>query len=137
MKKVIIIALIGLATSLAFILPNQNSNDGISFSTSSLTESIADAKENNKKVFIDISTSWCGYCKKMKSKTYTNKDVGDVMNEAYVNITIDAEKGEGPTIAKKYGVNAYPTQVILDGDGNLVAKNVGYLKPKELLKFVQ
>ena len=137
MKKFIIIAIVGIAASLAFILPTKSSNQGVTFTTSSLSETIAEAKENNKNVFVDVSTSWCGYCKKMKANTYTAKEVGDLMNANYISITIDAEKGEGPQIAKKYGVKAYPTQVILDGDGNLVAKNVGYLKPKELLKFVK
>ncbi|NNJ54810.1 MAG: thioredoxin family protein [Bacteroidia bacterium] len=137
MKKIIIIAIVGIAACLAFILPSTNNNQGITFTSSSFDESLEEAKDNNKYVFLDISTSWCGYCKKMKSKTYTSKEVGDFMNGKYISISIDAEKGNGPEIAKKYKVKAYPTQVILDGEGKVVAKNVGYLNPKGLLKFVQ
>ena len=75
--------------------------------------------------------------KKQFGNTYTTKEVGDFMNANYISITIDAEKGDGPQIAKKYGVKAYPTQVILDSKGNLLAKNVGYLTPNQLLKFVK
>ena len=137
MKKLLIILTLGLVTGLAFIIPSQQSSEGVSFDKFTLEEAIQEAKKSDKSVFIDVSTSWCGYCKKMKSKTYTDDKVADALNTKYVNISIDAEKGEGPAIAKKYGVRAYPTQIILDAEGKLLSKNVGYLKPNELLNFLK
>jgi thiol-disulfide isomerase/thioredoxin len=43
------------------------------------------------------------------------------------------ERGEGPALAKKYSVNAYPTLLFLDGDGNVVHRDAGYLNPTGFL----
>jgi thioredoxin-related protein len=135
MKKLLIIALIGVVTGLAFMIPNSGSTASVEFKEGSLAEVLALAKEQNKHVFVDVSTSWCGYCKKMKKNTYTNDKVAEHLNSNYINISINAEVGEGPGIIKTYRVKAYPTELILNGDGKLLSKNVGYLKPNELIAF--
>ncbi|PCJ66549.1 MAG: hypothetical protein COA58_07150 [Bacteroidetes bacterium] len=103
----------------------------------SLKEALASATESNKPVFIDVSTSWCGYCKKMKKKVYTDHAVSDYLSKNYISVKIDAEKGEGIHIAKQFDIRAYPTQIIVDKNGRVQSKNVGYQDANELLKFIR
>lgn len=43
---------------------------------------------------------------------------------------VDCEKGEGPDLAKKYGVPGYPTYVMLNPDGAITASWLGYDGPE-------
>ncbi len=88
-------------------------------------QAIAAAKAENKLVFVDVMTSWCGPCKRMASDVFPQKMVGDFMNQHFVNIKIDAEKGEGIGIAKTYKVDAYPTFLILKTDKSEMARLIG------------
>lgn len=88
-------------------------------------DAVAKAKAEGKMVFLDCYTSWCGPCKMMASKVFTTQEVGDFMNPKFVSIKIDMEKGEGPALAQKLQVNAYPTFVIFNGEGNEVGRFVG------------
>ena len=45
------------------------------------------------------------------------------------------EKGNGPVLADLYKVNAYPTLIIVDGDGKLVSYTKGYINAKQLISF--
>ena len=92
---------------------------GMIFEDISLADALKMAGEQGKYVFLDCYTSWCGPCKMMSNSVFVRKIVGDVFNPACVNIKIDMEKGEGLEIAKKYGVIAYPTMLILRPDGSV------------------
>lgn len=59
---------------------------------------------------------------------FTKKSVGDYFNANFVNARFDMEKGEGREIAAKYGVRSYPTYLFLNGEGELVSQNTGYME---------
>lgn len=62
-------------------------------------------KTTPKKVYVDIFTDWCHWCKVMDKKTFTNKDVIAYMNENYYCIKLDAERKDEVTFnGKKYGL---------------------------------
>ena len=89
-------------------------SQGIQFETGSWKEVLQKAKQENKLVFVDLYTTWCGPCKKMAAETFPQQTVGDYFNKNFVNYKIDAEKGEGPGLAGKYEVSAYPTLVFVN-----------------------
>ena len=66
-----------------------------------LQDALDKAKQENKMVFLDCYTSWCGPCKMMSTKIFPTQEVGDFMNPKFVSIKIDMEKGEGPEIASR------------------------------------
>lgn len=107
---------------------------GISFDVKTYDEALAKAKSENKLVFMDCYTSWCGPCKMMSSKVFTQKKVGDYFNQHLVSIKIDMEKGEGIKLAKKYGVKAYPTMMFLDTEGNVIHKIIGACDADKLIQ---
>ena len=86
---------------------------------------------------MDVYASWCGPCKRMAAEVFTQKKVGDYFNATFVNAKFDAEVGEGRTIAARYGVNAYPTFLLLNGDGKLVGKMVGGSPADEFIRQVK
>ena len=79
------------------------------FQDLSLVKALELAKSEKKLVFIDCYTSWCGPCKIMAKEVLPQKEVGDFLNERFVCVKYDMEEGEGPEIAKRYKVDAYPT----------------------------
>jgi len=113
------------------------SAQGIIFKDGSFDNILVQAKKEGKFIFIDVFTAWCGPCKEMSNKVFPAEEVGRVFNEQFINYKLDAEKGEGPAIAKKYGVNAYPTMLFLDGEGKVVNRLVGYRNATGLLEEAQ
>jgi thiol-disulfide isomerase/thioredoxin len=103
----------------------QAQNRSVQFEDTTFAVSLAKAKAANKHIFFDGFASWCGPCKYMSKTIFTQDKVADFINANFVSVKFDMEKGEGLTLAKKYGVKAYPTFLILDTAGNLVHKIVG------------
>ncbi len=109
--------------------------EGIDFVHEKTFQEILDmAKAQNKLVFVDCYTVWCGPCKRLSAAVFPDKAVGEFFNANFINAKIDMEKEEGPSIAGKYGIRAYPTLLWLDGDGNVVFKQVGGLDPEGLIE---
>lgn len=107
----------------------------IIFQTSTWSETLALAKKEKKIIFLDISASWCGPCKRLKSNTFTNVEVGEFYNANFINVAVDGEVDEGVTLAQKYQITGYPSLLFIDGDGNVVARTAGYHNPEEFLKL--
>lgn len=101
-------------------------NDGISFiKDSTLVDALSKAKQENKLLFIDCYTTWCGPCKYMEKNVFPLKEVGDFYNKHFVCWKMDMETPEGALIKNKYNVRGYPTYLFLNGDGELVHRGLG------------
>ena len=109
-----------------------NFNDGKTFA-----DILALAKKEGKPVFVDCYTEWCGPCKMMANKEFPKKEAGDYFNKKFVCWKVDMEKGEGVELAKRYDVNAFPTFLILDADGNLTGRCVGAAGITDFIKKVE
>ena len=83
-------------------------NRSIEFNHSAWSEILAQAKKENKMIYVDCYTSWCGPCKWMAKNVFTNDTVADFYNTNFINAKIDMEVGEGIELAKKYDIRAYP-----------------------------
>ena len=81
---------------LLFMLPLQGmAADGVVFRNLKFADALKAAKKEKKKVFLDCYTSWCVPCAMMAKEIFPQKECGDMMNDKFVNIKIDMEKGEG------------------------------------------
>lgn len=110
---------------------------GIKFEETNFASILAKAKKENKLVFIDAYTTWCGPCKLMAKNIFPLKTVGDHYNAHFINAKIDMEKGEGIDIAKKYNVKAFPSYLFIDGDGNEVHRTLGYVEEADFIQFAK
>jgi thiol-disulfide isomerase/thioredoxin len=103
--------------ALLFTSPSAYSKDeekGVQFFKGTWKELLTEAKKQNKPIFVDVYTTWCRPCKVLDKDVFPNEKVGEFYNKNFINYKIDAEKGEGLEIAKKYGVGGYPTLIYLD-----------------------
>lgn len=94
------------------------------------------AKDQNKLVYLDIGAKWCAPCKLLKKNVYTDIETADLLNEYFIPYLVDGEKNEGPDLALIYGVEAYPTLLILDDKGKVIVKRVGGIGIKGLQDFL-
>ncbi|MEP7236507.1 MAG: thioredoxin family protein [Ferruginibacter sp.] len=108
---------------------------GIQFMESDWNKALQEAKKQNKPIFLDAYTSWCGPCKMLKNNTFTDKAVGEYFNKNFINVALDMEKGDGIAVAEKYQIRAYPTLIITDADQKSVSVSEGYINPSQLIEF--
>ncbi len=119
-KKTVLTCLILIASLSSGLVHAQ-----IKFEHDTWKEIKAKAKSENKLIFLDAFTSWCGPCKWMAKNIFTNDTVAAYYNDSFVNAKIDMEVGEGKEIAALYGVRVYPSLLFIDGDGELVHRSAG------------
>ena len=114
-----------LYTLLILLSPLLISAQGIEFFEGSFKEAKELAQKQEKLIFVDCYTTWCGPCKRMSNNIFPNEEVGKVYNKSYIALKLDMEKEKGMMFGKKYPVSAYPTMFYLDEQGELIQKVVG------------
>ncbi len=113
-------------------------NEGVKFEHGlNWTQIQEKAAKENKFIFVDCFTTWCGPCKYMSNTIFPQAKVGDFFNAKFINAKIQMDKTdkdneevkswyqEADRFAKDYNVRAYPTFLIFDTKGNLVHRIVG------------
>ena len=117
----------GFLFGIIFTLTGQS---GIQFTEGTWDEVRSKALEENKMIFMDVYTTWCGPCKRMSQNVFTDPQVGVFFNQHFINYQIDAERGEGIGLSNQYQIGAYPTMLFVDYNGQLIHKMTGY-RPSE------
>ena len=84
------------------------------------------SKEQNKPVFVDVYTDWCGPCKRMDKEVFIKQEVGLFYNNNFLSIKINAEKNYGISFVKHYKIGAYPTFLYFSPEGNVLLATTGY-----------
>lgn len=88
---------------------------------------LSQAKQENKWVMIDCYTDWCGWCKVMDQKNFSDTQVQRKMNGFLNSYSLEMEKDSiGKLLRFHYGVNGFPTFLIFNGDGNFIGSYAGY-----------
>jgi thiol-disulfide isomerase/thioredoxin len=100
-------------------------NRSITFIEKPWSEILTQAKTQDKLIFLDGYTTWCGPCKWMAANMFKNDTIADYYNKTFVCAHFDMEKGEGITLARTYQVMAYPTLLFINAAGEMVHKRVG------------
>ncbi|MCP4568153.1 MAG: DUF255 domain-containing protein [FCB group bacterium] len=100
------------------------------------SEGMAQAKENGKKVFVEFTARWCGYCRKMRATTFKDSSVIALLNDNFVSVSVDGDSRDTLDIdgwittekklAKEYRVSGYPTFWFLTPEGEKIAPVNGY-----------
>ena len=120
-----------LMLGLSGVLNAQNRE--IYFEKGSFAEALSKAGQEKKLLFMDCYTEWCGPCKLLAKNVFTRDSVADFFNANFINFSIDMEKGEGRELQKRFQVSAYPTLLLINGEGEEVFRSVGGCSANELL----
>ena len=120
-------------------------------------EAVAKSKTEKRKIFIDVYTDWCGWCKVMDKNTFSEPKVAQILNEHFYPVKFNAEQREDVVFAGNTfkfidnGRNgyhqlaasllnnqlSYPTVVFLDDEFRMIQPLPGYQKPEEFHKIIQ
>jgi thiol-disulfide isomerase/thioredoxin len=112
---------------------------------SNWTTIVAKAKAENKYIFVDCFTTWCGPCKYMSINIFPLEEVGNFYNAKFINVKfqIDTTAGDDTEvksrysdaafISSKYNIKAYPTYLIFNSDGELVHREIGSSSAAEFI----
>lgn len=117
MKKVMLIAILAI---ISLGVKAHGDKHGIKFFKGTYEELLAEAKKQDKEIFIDFYTKWCGPCKAIAKNVFPLESVGKFYNEHFICYKVDAEVGEGPMLAKKYNVKGFPTFTFTDAEGKSI-----------------
>ncbi len=143
----ILIAVI-LLGSTALVSPRQDEvSEGEALKWVSIEEAQTLAKDSPRKVFIDFTAKWCGWCKVMDKKTFTDPEVARYLTENYYLVKLDYDskkkfdylgrKLTAKELAVENGITGLPTMLVTSPDFARVKKIVGYKKPKEFLSSLK
>lgn len=101
----------------------------------SIDKAMEMAVKQNRIVFIDFSTAWCGACKRLDEVTWCDRKVIAQLKKGTIPLKMDGDKDR--LIRDKYHVNAYPTLLFLDSDGSVLGRFVGYQIPAQFIEILQ
>lgn len=119
-------------------------------------EAVAKSKVEKKKIFIDVYTDWCGWCKVMDKNTFNAPEIATYLNENFYPVKLNAEQREDITYQGytykwvEGGRNGYhelaagllnnelsfPTVVFLDEEFQILSPLKGYHKAPFFEKVV-
>ncbi len=154
MKNKLIPFLLVIATfwscTISFGQVDQKSSDEINWMSWSEVEEALEKEK--RKVFVDVYTDWCGWCKQMDKTTFKDKEIINYINKNFYPVKFNAEQKETITLdGNKYkfvksgrrGYNqlaadllkgrlSYPSIVFLNDDLSLIQPIPGYLKAEKM-----
>nr|WP_139275924.1 DUF255 domain-containing protein [Sinomicrobium oceani] len=133
--------------------------EDLSVNWMSWEKAVAKSKQDTspKKIFVDVYTDWCGWCKKMDKDTFANPEVAAYMRDKFYMVKLDGEGKEeiaynGRTFkyvaAGRRGYHelaaallqnrlSYPTVVFLNEKQQLLSPVPGYQTPEKFLKIAR
>lgn len=105
--------------------------------TNGMQEEINRAKAENKEILVFFFSKYCSYCTKMERDVLKSNEISKILQRDIVYLGVDVEKNSDTAI--KFGIRGYPTTVLLNDKGELLARIVGYIKKddfKVILRFL-
>lgn len=144
--KMAICKTIFLICSLVMYSHTNAQDKGIHFDhNTSWKDILAKAKAENKYVFVDCFTTWCGPCKYMSDHIFPMEEVGNFYNDKFIDVAIqfdstinDAENikagyADAAFIYKEYKMTGYPTFLFFSPDGELLHRESGSCDAKKFI----
>lgn len=112
------------------------SAQGLNWENGTWEEILTKAKAQDKVIFLDVYTTWCGPCLKMDKDVFPDVAVSEYYNETFITVKVNAEdNGIGTSIANLYDVKAYPTLLYVDKNGDEISKFIGLKNKYELINL--
>jgi thioredoxin-related protein len=121
----------------------------------SFEEAVAQNQKAPRKIFIDVYTNWCGWCKRMDATTFMDSTVSSYMNEHYYAVKLNAEtkdtihffdktfvykpenKSNELAISLLNGQMSYPSFVFLSEKYEMLTPLAGYQQTDQLMRVLR
>jgi len=94
-----------------------------------------EAKANKKLLLLDFTGSdWCGWCIKLEREVFAKPEFKEYASKNLILLEVDFPRGkdlpgtqkvQNNHLAQQYGVQGFPTIIVLDGEGKRLAE-LGY-----------
>ncbi|MBC7903278.1 MAG: thioredoxin family protein [Gemmatimonadaceae bacterium] len=154
MHKFIILAI--TSWFLVFSCAEKPADKGVKLQWMTLQEAQVAMQKEKKPLLIDLYTDWCGWCKVMDKKTYSNKNVVEYLQKNFYPVKLNAETKESLNYNNKtysynqanrandiaiyltYGQLSYPTTIIIADEKSGPQPIPGFMEPKDfepILKY--
>lgn len=110
--------------------------DGIHFFEGTWKEALDSSARTGKLIFLDAYASWCGPCKIMSKKVFTNTEVGNYFNAHFINYKMDMEKHEeGARLTRQFMLEAYPSLYFINANEEIIKQAIGYHGSEDFIKL--
>lgn len=95
------------------------------------------AAEQKKLVVLDLSASWCGYCRRMAREVYPDpKFVEFSRSHVFIRLFADTEQ-QGTELAERFRIRGFPTIVVLNAQGQELGRVEGARDRDSLIREIQ
>lgn len=95
-------------------------------------EAFQAARASHRPVLAFLYADWCSYCRQMDAETFRDPRVIDDLGQRFVWLRLNAETNpEGTELQQRFGVEGYPTLLILDEKENEIDRISGYVPPDQ------
>lgn len=84
-----------------------------------LAEGLKRAQAENKYIVAELSATWCGACRTMDRKVFSDPEVKRFLTDEIIYVRIDEKDADANEFAKVYDVRGYPTIMLLNPKGEL------------------
>jgi len=124
----------------ASVTPAGEEDDGLLVNfhkNATLVDITEKAASEGKLVFMDIYADWCLPCKLMNEDVYSDKNLSDFLNDNFVSVKVNAEKGNGPNMTVLYNVTSFPGLLFLDENGRVLERKEGAAYHTELRQMAE
>jgi thiol:disulfide interchange protein len=119
-------------TAITMIAKSVGARDRIPWRTD-VAAAVADGAREKKPVLLYFTATWCGPCQRMKGATWSDAGV-EAKLKSYVPVKVDIDHER--ELAQSYQIDAVPTFVVLDGEGNTVKRETSFMPADEFLAWM-
>lgn len=93
-----------------------------------LNEARAEAERLNRPILCHFGATWCAPCQKMEQSVLNQPKVLDQLKASVVGLKVDVD--EHPELARRFGVDRFPTDIFLEPNGQRLLESTGYRTPQ-------